>query len=59
MSWFRNAIANLYDTVSASEAATRLGNILNVVTHYYNKHIKHTTALKTLSTYTVAKEEKE
>ena len=43
MSWFKNAIANLYNVVSAPVAATRdalskrLGDIRNMVTDYYNR----------------------
>ena len=43
MSWFKNAIANLYDIVSAPVAATRegllrrLGNNRGRVTSLYNK----------------------
>ena len=43
MSWFKNAIANLYDIVSAPVAATRdgllkrLGDIRGRVTNLYNK----------------------
>ena len=43
MSWFKNAIANLYDLVSAPVAATRdgllkrLGDIRGRVTKLYNK----------------------
>ena len=43
MSWFKNAISNLYNAVSAPVAATRdavlsrLGDIRDMVTHYYNR----------------------